>query len=113
MQAAVLVGLEDQRADLSEQAELLVGERDEVDGLGSKAVDGAKSDTTEALEDEVSELFSIAKVAIVDKLHQEKYVEEDLALGYVRDLGSALLRAVKLIGDGCAGLDLGSLGWKL
>ena len=83
MQAAVLVSLEDQGTDLSQQAELLVGKSNEVDGFGGKAVNSAKSDTTEALEHEVSKFFRIAKIAIIDQLHQEEHVEEDLALGHV------------------------------
>ena len=47
----------------------------------------------------------VSEVTIVDQLHLEKDVEEDLALGNLGDLSGAFLRAVKLLLIGLASLE--------
>ena len=80
MQTAVLVRFKDQWADLSQDAKFLVGNRDEVNSFGSESVESTQGYTTDTNKDEVSEFLSVLQVTIIDQLHDEKHVEEHLAL---------------------------------
>jgi len=59
VQAAVLVSLENQWADLGQEAELLIRNGDEIDCLGGEAVHRALVDSTDALKYEVTEFLGL------------------------------------------------------
>ena len=90
MKTAVLVSLENERADLRQDSKLLISDSDEVDSFCTEGVHGALVDSTDSHEDKVAKLFCVLEISIIDKLHQEQHVEEDLALGNLRDFGSSL-----------------------
>ena len=81
MQTAVLVRFENQRADLSQDAQLFVSNRDKVNSFGSESVDSTQGYATDTHKDEVSKLLGVAQVTIVNQLHDEQHVEEHLAFG--------------------------------
>jgi len=60
-------------------------------------VDRSKRDTPDPHQNEVAELLRVAQVAVVDQLHQQKHVKEDLALGHLGDFTRTLCRAVEFV----------------
>ena len=55
----------------------------------------------------------VSEVTVVDKLHEQEHVEEDLALGVLSNLSGSLLRAVQFILDSLASYQLSWLARQL
>ena len=55
----------------------------------------------------------VSEVSIVDKLHQEDDIDEDLALGNLGNFQGSLLRAVQFILNSLAVLQSCWLAWQL
>jgi hypothetical protein len=92
-----LVGVEHEGSHLRQLTHLLVGHGDEVHGLGTEMVESSQVDVFEPGKDEVSELLRVLVVAIIDQLHQQKIVHEQLRLSMGHDLFSSWHRAMKKV----------------
>ena len=97
VKTAILVSLKDGRSELGEETLLLVSDRDEVDGLGGERIHGTLVDTSNPHKDEISEFLGVAEVSIINELHQQENVEEDLALSDLRNLSSSVSCTVELV----------------
>ena len=63
MQAAVFIGLEDERAQLGELALLLVSNGNEVDGFSGESIHRAHCHSPDPCEDKVTELFGLLEMS--------------------------------------------------
>ena len=100
VKAAVLVRLENQWAHGSQDSLLLVSNRDEVDSFSGEGVHSTLVDTSDALKNEVAKLLGVVQISIVNQLHEEKHIHEDLTLGNLSDLGGSLVSGVQLLFGG-------------
>lgn len=80
LEAAGLVYLEHEGADLVKLALLLINHSNHVHSLCGHVVKSAQVDVFEAHIDEVTELLGILKVTIINKFHQQEIIEEKLCL---------------------------------
>ena len=86
LEAAGLVYLEHEWADLVKLALLLINHSNHVHSFSGHVVKSAQVDVLEAHVDEVTELLGILKVTIINKFHQQEIIEEKLSLWVQHDL---------------------------
>jgi hypothetical protein len=111
LEAAALVHLKHEGADLVKLALLLINHSNHVHGLRGHVVKSAQVHVLETHVDEVTELLGILKVSIINKFHQQEIIEEKLSLWIHHDLRGTEAGAVKL---GLSILsDRGRVHWEL
>lgn len=86
LEAAGLVYLEHEGADLVKLALLLINHSNHVHCLSGHVVESAQVDVLETHVDEVTELLGILEVTIINKFHQQEIIEEKLSLWVQHDL---------------------------
>lgn len=96
LEAAGLVYLEHEGADLVKLALLLINHSNHVHSLCGHVVKSAQVNVLKSHVYEISELFRVLEVTVVNQLHQEQVVEEKLSLGVEHDLAGTLRGAMQL-----------------
>ena len=96
LETARLVYLKHEWSYLVKFALFFVNDRNHVHGFCGHVIKCAQVDILESHVDEVAELFGILKIAIVNQLHEQQVVEEELGLGEDHDLACSLSGAVQL-----------------
>ena len=97
MEASGLVRFKHQLSHLRQESKLLIGNSNEIHGLGSKMIKSSQVDVSESSEHKVAEFFSILVVTIIDELHQEQIVKEELRLSMNHDILLSAASAVQVI----------------
>ena len=96
LEATALVHLKHKGADFVKLALLLINHSNHVHSLCGHVVESAQVDVLEAHVDEVTELFGILEVTIINKFHQQEIIEEKLSLWIHHNFRGTLAGAVKL-----------------
>ena len=96
LKAAVFVHFEHKRSNFVKFALLLIHNGNHVHSLSGHVVKSAQVNVLKSHVYEITELFRVLEVTIVNQLHQEQVVEEKLSLRVEHDLARTLRGAMQL-----------------